>query len=48
VWVFVFIYNNQEVEIGPYTNEYDAKLTFQWRYHYWPENAKSIRPFKDA
>jgi hypothetical protein len=28
-----------DVEIGPFNNEYEAKLTFQQRYGYWPENA---------
>lgn len=36
--LYAFFHNTRVVWFGPYENEREAKLAFQWKYGYWPSD----------
>ena len=43
--VYTFYHMTRKVEFGPYDCEDYAKVAFQRRFGYWPENAIDAYPY---
>lgn len=45
MFYYQFDHNGRLVELGPANSEYEAKLMFQNRYGYWPEDATQFNTY---